>query len=61
MQRHMRYCLKLFQAADRLITIEKVVDPQFSIPARMIPCQDGFTCAAGQLDVGPAGARPTDT
>ena len=35
MQRDMRYCLELFQSSDRLIAIEKEVDPKFEIPAVM--------------------------
>ena len=35
MQKDMRYCLKLFESADRLLKIEKTVDPKFEIPALM--------------------------
>ena len=35
MQKDMRYCLELFESADRLIKIEKEVDPKFEIPALM--------------------------
>lgn len=35
MQKDMRYCLKLFESADRLLKIEKAVDPRFEIPALM--------------------------
>ena len=35
MQRDIRYCLDLFESSDRLLTIEKEVDPKYEIPAVM--------------------------